>query len=632
MKRLLLNAKNSADMKISDSVARTLSSQFLFAAVLMVVLHHSREMMHYVAGQSFYALLIPVLFDLSLLGMGLVLALLAVRYFRNARIVQFATGLSLLALILVCAFSLLYESKTGDWLSLQVVIFGVSNADEVAGMIVKEVSIWQWLLVLFACLIVAASLFFAHQISRRFLVGLCGIGLLSIASNGITQDGEADTTYFSRTVQIGWLHGQSTPWHKSMILSMLGQGAGHKSQFDVLQAQQNYLSPEFVSQTGPRPNILFIVLESTRYNVTSPYASAARFNTITPNLQRLASQGIVVDKAYTTVPHTSKALVGIFCGQFPREELNILEAERNGLPFNCLPKIMNRAGYQTAYFQSAIGSYENRPGLVMNMGFDYVRTLEKLQSRDFASVGYFGADDNIMVKPAVEWMKSKRDSSEPFFVGMLTVVSHHPYARPHEEPDISTPDKAYRAYEMSVQSTDVFLGRLVEAMRREGLMKNTLIVITGDHGEGFGEHGPRMHNGTAYEEGMRVPLVLYGPDVLREPGRLGGLRQHLDLMPTVLDMAGIKTDQAQPGKSLLDPEGHEMIAMQCWYQDYCAVGLNRSDEKLIYWYGKRPLESFDLDSDPGEKVNLAEQWGSEERDLKIKEVFQHLANLRSIYN
>lgn len=628
-----MGSKGMNMKKNPDAAARVPSSQFLFAAILLVVLHHSREMMHFVANQTIFDLLAPVAFDLALLVFGWGLALLAARLTKRLRWVMVVAGFLLLVIICVSSLSLLYEAKTGDWLSLQVVLFGVSNAGEVAAMIAKEVAPWQGAVAALAFGIVAMSLFFAHQVSRKLLVGLCGIGLMSIASTSLSQQDQDDTTFFSRSVQVGWLHGQSAPWHKSMILSVLGYGEGHKSRFNALQPQQDYASPEFVSQRGERPNVLFVVLESTRYSVASPYVSDARFRNVMPNLHKLAEQGLVVDRAYTTVPHTSKALVGVFCGQFPRKELEILEAETGGgLPYNCLPRILDKAGYQTAFFQSAIGSYENRHGLTSNMGFKHVRTQEQLPSKGYASVGYFGADDGIMVKPAVEWMKARKTMKEPFFVGMLTVVSHHPYARPHEEPDISTPDKAYRAYEMAVHSTDAFLGRLIEEMRREGLLHNTLVVVTGDHGEGFGEHGPRMHNGTAYEEGLRVPMILYGPDIIREPGRLAGLRQHLDLMPTVLDVAGIKISQILPGMSLFGSQGHDQIAMQCWYQDYCAVGLNDEGEKLIYWYGKRAMESFDLDTDPAEKNNLALQWSSDERDTKILGVFQQLADFRSVYN
>lgn len=622
------------------SVVRTLSSQFLFTALLFVLLHHSREIVglersreaiNYIPGQSFYELLSPVFFDFVLLGAGLSIALLVVRFFGHALLVQRVTASILLTLTLFGALCVLFEAKTGDWLTLQVLAFGISNAKEVAALIAHEIPLWQWGIVLLTTVVLAISLFCADRIGRRFLAALCGFGLMAIASNGIGQDNGEEIPYFTRTLQIGWLNEQSPVWHGSIILASLGYGEGESSRLNARSPLRDYSNPQFVSQSGSRPNIVLIVLESVRSSVTSVYSTDARFKAITPNLEKLAHQGIVVDHAYTTVPHTSKALVGIFCGQFPRKELSILEATPDGLPINCLPRLMGRAGYQTAYFQSAEGTYENRQGLLSNMGFGYTRTRDQLPRGNFAMVGYFGADDNIMVKPAVDWMKSSKSKGQPFFVGMLTVVSHHPYARPHETPDISTPEKAYRAYESSVQSTDRFVGELIATMRKEGLMENTLVIITGDHGEGFGEHGPRMHNGTAYEEGIRVPLILYGPKIIKGSRRISGLRQHIDLMPTIVELTGIQLNQHLPGLSLFESEGHDQVVMQCWYENYCVASVTATGNKLIYWYGKRPLESFNLNIDTKESKNLGVGWSKEQRGEKVQAIFQQLADLRSVY-
>ncbi|MFO3797271.1 MAG: sulfatase-like hydrolase/transferase, partial [Anaerolineales bacterium] len=354
-------------MQVKRAAARTLSSQFLFTALIFVVLHHSREMVAleqsrtatgHVPDYGLYELLSPVLFDFGLLGTGFVLALLMMRFFGHPLAVQRVAAVTLLALTFFGALCVLYEAKTGDWLSLQVVAFGIANANEVAGIIVNEITLWQWGAVLLSVLVLATSLFYADRIGRRFLASLCGFGLMAIASNGISQDDGQQSTYFSRAVQLGWLNEQSPAWHGSIIVSALGYGHGEVSRLNALPPLQAYSSPEYVSQEGARPNVVLIVLESVRFSVTSPYSTDEHFGAITPNLSKIAAEGVVVDRAYTTVPHTSKALVGIFCGQFPRRELAIREAEPDGLPFNCLPRIMSRAGYQTAYFQSADGTYE----------------------------------------------------------------------------------------------------------------------------------------------------------------------------------------------------------------------------------------------------------------------------------
>lgn len=214
--------------KTSDG-QNALIAQFLFAAILLLLLHHSREMLHFVADQSLFDMFAPVVFDLFLLAAGCLLALLAHRLIPCKRCVLVVSGTTLLAITLVSAGSLLFESKTGDWLSLQVVVFGMANAGELGAMIAKEVTPWQAAGALVAAVILALSLFHAHHVSRKLLLGIGGVGLMSIASTGLSQQSpDEETTFFSRSVQIGWLHEQSAPLAQEH--DPVGDGLGRRAQ------------------------------------------------------------------------------------------------------------------------------------------------------------------------------------------------------------------------------------------------------------------------------------------------------------------------------------------------------------------------------------------------------------------
>jgi phosphoglycerol transferase MdoB-like AlkP superfamily enzyme len=348
----------------------------------------------------------------------------------------------------------------------------------------------------------------------------------------------------------------------------------------------HYGSPVLKSQSGNRPNILLIALESIRSSATSPYNSAPKIRNLTPNLYQLSQSGILVEHAYSTVPHTSKALVGILCGQFPRLGIDIVEANPGGLPVTCLPKLLSQVGYHTAFFQSALGEFENRHGLTTNMGFHETYTQEQLPNQSYKKLSYVGMDDYIMLKPSIDWMKRQVKHGHPFFISMLTVVSHHPYLTPEAERnhyhELAFVNEAFSAYLASVSYTDRFIGHLIREMQQAGLMENTIVIITGDHGEAFAEHGPVFHNGTPHEEGMKVPLILYSPDLLPAQKRIDGLRSHLDLLPTILELSGIEASRNIPGKSLWNSSGHESLAITCWYDDHCAALYKDSGEKYIY--------------------------------------------------
>ena len=145
-----------------------------------------------------------------------------------------------------------------------------------------------------------------------------------------------------------------------------------------------------------------------------------------PALAELASHAVVFDSVYASVPHTSKALIGILCGMFPHLEMPIVESLEGNVPLACLPGLLAKVGYRSAFLQSALGSFENRPGLVRNLGFGEAAFQETLRKGQlFAREGYLGMDEFAMLKPAVEW--AARGGPEPFFLTLLTVTTHHPY-------------------------------------------------------------------------------------------------------------------------------------------------------------------------------------------------------------
>lgn len=386
--------------------------------------------------------------------------------------------------------------------------------------------------------------------------------------------------------------------------------------------EELYQAPMVAAEAPPQgegPNILLIILESTRADSVPPSAPQETWAS-TPNLATLARQGLVFDHSYGSVTHTSKALVTILCGLFPRFDMPIHETLEGNLPIPCLPKLLTQSGYRTAFLQTALGKFENRPGLVRNMGFQQAAFQETLSSQGFDSTGYLGMDEMAMVEPARQWIT--RGGPEPFFLTLLTVSPHHPY----QVPGIPTEqvDASWDDYRSALRHQDLFIGKILEILQEAGAWDNTVVIALGDHGEAFGEHWRRQHDIVPYEEAARVPLTLWAPSLLGPPQRKGGLRHHLDIMPTVLELSGTDWQGKLPGKSLLSSPGHDRVLVSCWFTDTC-LAVRQGNRKLIYHYGLRPTEVFDLASDPGEVLNLApnlpeeelRRWEAESLALKL---------------
>ena len=373
-----------------------------------------------------------------------------------------------------------------------------------------------------------------------------------------------------------------------------------------------------------RHNVVLIVLESTRAKSLSLYG--AEHDTM-PYLESLAEQGRWVREAYTTVPHTSKALVSIHCGSYPKIVTPIEEAQNGAIPDSCIAKLLKEQGYTTAFFQPAQEGFERRHTLVRNFGFDMFQGKESLPDKGkFHESSYFGYEDDIMIKPSLEWVDKQ---TKPFFLAYLTLTAHHDYTVPRGfETKRYVKDDEVNKYLNTLAYTDRFVKQVVEAFKERDLLKNTTFIFVGDHGEGFREHGRTEHDNVIYEEGLRVPLVLYGAGIPTDGQAVDGLRQHIDILPTVADALGYKMHGGQsPGISLLKDDGHEELFYSCWYTKFC-MAHRAGTKKTIYHYKRRKPQVFDLANDRPEKKNLARSEGVDSTIIDKMKAWKFKTNQR----
>ncbi|HCP46581.1 MAG TPA: sulfatase [Deltaproteobacteria bacterium] len=357
---------------------------------------------------------------------------------------------------------------------------------------------------------------------------------------------------------------------------------------------------------SPLPNVVLIILESTRADSLTPYNPGLD---TTPFLAKIAEKSTLVDRAYAVVPHTSKSLVSILCGIEPRLSLAVPEARKGGMPGKCLAKLLGEMGYTTAYFQTPKKSFERRSRLVDNMGYEHFLSGDMVDVTGFSKVNYFGYEDAVMLEPSRAWLEEH--AKERLFVTYLTNIQHHPYGLPksHAEVDyrpFGAKTDGHNRYLNTVNYGDSFIEKIVDQYKELGLYENTVFVITSDHGEGFREHGQGQHDDVVFEEGLRIPWLIYKPSD-PQPRRITQPASTLDVAPTVLDILGFRFDaDSYPGGSILGDLGDRVLHASCYRRSQCLVGIY-GHEKLIYYFDDRPPHLFDLAADPGEKTNLAEQ-------------------------
>jgi len=291
------------------------------------------------------------------------------------------------------------------------------------------------------------------------------------------------------------------------------------------------------------PNIILITVDTTRADRMGFLGSKCG---ITPNLDTLARQGIVFERAYSQAPLTPVSHATIFTGTYP--QFHTVTDFGHPLPslLPSVPEILQKTGYHTAAF---IGSLILDPKANMAPGFD----------RGF---GYFdagfhqkhGPDEDRyhsierragdVVAHAIAWLNKNRQS--PFFLWIHLYDPHAPY-----DPPAPYKTRFRDPYDGEVAYADASLGKLFTYLRQRGLYDRALITVMSDHGESLGAHGESMHGIFLYDETIRVPLLFKLPSELLAGRRVAARVRLVDVAPTLLSMLSLPLPPTFQGESLV---------------------------------------------------------------------------------
>jgi hypothetical protein len=349
-------------------------------------------------------------------------------------------------------------------------------------------------------------------------------------------------------------------------------------------------------------NVVIVVLEGVQYGCTSlaspPQEGAGCVDDLradpTPYLGGLAAQGASFANARSAVAHTTKALFALLSGRLPSASQDIAETIPARRHYASLATILEKGlGYRTAFFQSALGTFESRPGLIYNLGFNKFFAREDL-SDPTSFVGYLGADEFELLGPMTEWITG---DDSPFLLVSLCSVTHDPYEVPQWFGEAAT-EQTDRYYQ-TIRYVDHYINALDARLADLGLAENTIFCVIGDHGEAFAEHGQMGHERIVYEEVLRIPFCLRAP-LLIEPGRrITAPVSSVDLTPTILALLGVNIDDLSfDGTNVLAPlPPDRKVYFSGWMQQGPA-GFVQQDRKYIYYPEHDTVWLYRLSTDP----------------------------------
>lgn len=371
-----------------------------------------------------------------------------------------------------------------------------------------------------------------------------------------------------------------------------------------LAAEREY--PRLATQRSRPKNVIVIVLESVAAQYMSVYGS--QFDT-TPNLSAEAAHAMVLDRGYSQSGWTYLSRLPLMYGMAP------------GLPWTDgwrvvdhstgLAKILrNERGYRTAFFSGGDPDWDSMYWAAREAGMAEVFGPKELGGYMASS---WGTEDGILVDGLIRWIDS--DPNRPFYAMMWTDQTHHPYTLAHDTRPIDFLDdkktpygELLERYLNALRQADRHLGRLFAALRHRHLAEDTIVVITGDHGEAFGDPHEQIvgHGGGLYEENIRVPLIFWNPRLFPTGQRSDRPGGHIDINPTLAHMLDIHPPDTWRGASVISndhPGRAYSVASGIDYQ----FGVTDGRFKYIVDIDGGYERLYDLKTDPREQTDVAAQ-------------------------
>ena len=296
--------------------------------------------------------------------------------------------------------------------------------------------------------------------------------------------------------------------------------ASDKSNYPFFKNNKN---TESLNNATKVKNIIFITLESVRKFETMPKSGVD----ITPNLNRISKTNFTPSYYYANSNQTIKAEIALLCGTHDFLIGSSMSAANNQqLKTNCLPNLLKQKGYKSFWFHGAESSFFNRDQFLPIMGFDELHDQQTIQAKYISNneeyaLRHWGVEDQYTFDYAFDYLK---ETQEPFLAEILTVSNHHPFVdldngfRPENlHPELPRNfDDIYNRYQHLTYYTDKALGQFWQKFEQSKFYKNTVVVISGDHGIWlFPDQALDVADDKStfqYETYLRLPLTIYFPD------------------------------------------------------------------------------------------------------------------------
>jgi arylsulfatase A-like enzyme/Flp pilus assembly protein TadD len=356
------------------------------------------------------------------------------------------------------------------------------------------------------------------------------------------------------------------------------------------------------SKKNERYNLLVITLDTTRADSIGAYGNR---QAATPNMDRLANNGIMFQNCFASTPLTLPSHCTIFTGRYPIAH----KVRNNGTYFlpereTTLAEILKANGFLTF---ACVASYTLLSKFGLNQGFDLYDENFQLKQTHIPYSAEIPAD--LIAQKFAAWIEKNHDRK--FFTWLHFYDPHSPY-QSHPEVDKKFIYSERSKYEGEIAYVDLQIGKIIQLLEANKILRKTIIVIAGDHGEAFGEHKEFGHGIFCYDETLKVPLIFYNPALFKSKMKISDRVNLVDVLPSILQCLKIASPDAVQGKSfhgLLVGKKEKQQRISYFESVYGfelnhwapVMGMIAADLKYI---SLLEPELYNLGRDPGEQANL----------------------------
>lgn len=561
---------------------------FEMARILFLVYHHAQA-----SQLSLKTILLTFVYGFRMdLSMGCYLLLLpsllvllsaAIPFFAKPVVYKIYSGIVLFLLLVIVISDMEIYQEWGYRLDSTVLQY-LSSPKEVIASTGHLPVVWilfSFVLV-FLCLIflfnkiIDQSVFLLEQvpgkrsISALILVGFMALLVIPIRGGIQMQPMNPSWVYFSSN-NFANISALNAPWN--FFQDVMDKERGISNPYRYLPPQQtieivdslyrsSHAHVQLVDTASGKPNVILIIWES--------FTSKATWSTFqgkeaTPNINRLKKEGIFFSNVYASGDRTHKGMAAIFSGYPALPNTSIIRFPQKSAKLTLMSNVFRQHGYTSTFFYGGDPNYDNYKSYLLHGEFDKITDKSFFNSKDEPTE--WGALDGAV---ASYMEQGFRDWKQPFFNCWLTLTSHVPYKIP-VAPAFQGSDDATK-FLNSIHYTDEVIGNFIEDCKKQPWWKNTLIVITADHGMRYPRTGRIIND-------FKIPMLWLGGAVEKKKGlTIEKLSSQIDLSATLMKQLGWNSSGFPFSRDITDSTATPFA----FFSNSVSFGLVQPNSYFIY--------------------------------------------------